>query len=292
MSYFSGLYLKQIAIAQQNDLEGNIISMVNVIKNAKGILMSDTSREYSTELAKNAISALMLDPVAAWDLIGNIKNGPSIVRDGIFMECFQVFLLNSCEYDTDRQEFVENNLDSFVVALAEVSPNLASNYQGNEEQLNEYAKRLIKLIDDCGTIQKSYYIACLARAVRAKVIDVNKFFKLCHCIRSLTEEDLLFLRIHITTDIISDDEEYIDDYRSLGLMKDVDGGFSYTKRAFELKKYALEYEGQVKIPDSFPERFKPITTEAISKDDIDKLFAETENNTDKKINDALSWKEF
>lgn len=46
----------------------------------------------------------------------------------------------------------------------------------------------------------------------------------------------------------------MDDFRGQGLMYEVDGGFAYSKRAFQLLKYALEYEGTVCIPDKFPER--------------------------------------
>lgn len=247
---------------------------MNFIKNVKGIVMSDAAKDYLPEMVKNAIGALTGDPLSALEMIKNVKSFPAAVRDGIFMECLQIFLLNSCEYDTENQEFVDKNLSAFVIALAEAGPNEATGYEGDPERLTEYAKRLIKLIDDCGTIQKSYYIACLARAVRAKYITASQFFKFSHCIRSLTEEDLLFLKNHIGKEVISTDDEYIDDYRALGLMKDVDGGFAYTERAFKVVKYALDYEGNLELPDSYPERFTPITAQGISDEAIEALFNE------------------
>ena len=147
-------------------------------------------------------------------------------------------------------------------------------------------------MDDCGTIQKTYYTACFARAVRNKGIDSNMFFKLSHCIRSLTEEDFLLLKKSITTNVIDSDEDYIEDFRALGLMRDVDGRFAYTKRAFELNKYALDYEGKVEIPDHFPERFRPITSEPISEDEIQDIVNKAyDNNKPELIEEARSKRE-
>ena len=37
-------------------------------------------------------------------------------------------------------------------------------------------------------------------------------------------------------------------------MYEVEGGFSYSQRAFKLLEHALDYEGKVSIPEKFPER--------------------------------------
>ncbi len=268
--------------------------MLKIIKNAKGILTSETAKEELTEIGKGAISSLQLDPVAALEMIKKLHNLPSAVRDGIFIENLQVFLLNSCEYDSDKQEFVDKTLTSFVRALAEVSPNEEAGYIGDPDRLTEYAKRIVKMIDDCGTVQKSFYLACLARAVRAKFISSSEFFKFAHCIRNLTEEDLLFLKRNITRDVISDDVEYIDDFRALGLMKDVDGGFAYTERAFKLVKYSLDYEGHLELPEKYPDRFRPITAEPISDEQIDALFSAKEDSIVEKAAEKVvpKWETF
>lgn len=90
------------------------------------------------------------------------------------------------------------------------------------------------------------------------------------CIVRLTDEDLIFLCDNIDKKKISTDEEYIDDFRNCGLMKEVEGGFVYTKRAFELKKYSLWYGHDVEIPE-IPER--QIIAIA-NTEDIEKLFEE------------------
>ncbi len=97
------------------------------------------------------------------------------------------------------------------------------------EKLYEYAERIIKVIDDCGTKKKAVYIANLTRAVYARKIDTAKYFKLAHCVVTLTEEDLLLIKRIITKDVFDSDDEYIEDYRSLGLMRKCAGGYLFTK---------------------------------------------------------------
>lgn len=79
-------------------------------------------------------------------------------------------------------------------------------------------------------------------------ITTSQFFKLSQCIVRLTDEDLEFLNENIDGKVIETDEEYIDDFRNCGLLKEVAGGFVYTKRAFELKKYSLWYGHDVVLP--------------------------------------------
>ena len=268
--------------------------MENIIKTSKGILMSKATKENTNDLFKDVVGVFMKDPVAAWSTVKDIRSLPSAIRDGIFMECLQVVLLNAYPYDYERREFIGSNLKALAVELAEASPNEEADYKGDDEQLVEYSKRLVKLIDDCGTIQKAFYLSCLTRALINKEIDTGKYFKLSRCVINLTEEDLNFLCKHISPNIVKDDEEYIDEYKALGLLKDVDGGFEYTRKAYELKKYALDYEGNVIIPESFSARALPQVIESISNEEIDAMF---EKNKSEIIEEAtekskLKWEEF
>ena len=209
----------------------------------KDILTSKTIKENCTEIVKCAVSSLLsCDPIEALEFVKNLRNFPSTARDGIFIENLQVFLFNLYEYDPDKQEFA------------------------------------VKMIDDCETTRKSYYLACLARAVLAKSISSREFFKFAHCIRNLTDEDLQFLKTHVKKGVIFGDDEYIDDFRALGLMKDVDGGFAYTERAFKLVKYSLDYDGNLELPAQYPDRFRPENLDAMSSEEIGKILNDTFSN--------------
>ncbi|MCI8373792.1 MAG: hypothetical protein HFI75_15670 [Lachnospiraceae bacterium] len=97
-------------------------------------------------------------------------------------------------------------------------------------------------------------MANISRAFAKHEIDKRLFFKLGQCIRMLTEEDLLFLQENVKEGTIGGNGDYVDDFRGLGLMYEVDAGFAYSKKAFQLLKYALNYEGGMNIPEKFPER--------------------------------------
>lgn len=224
--------------------------MSNAMKN---VLSSESSKTTVRDIYQSVLDVLSHDPLAVVDLIHKAKNLPSAIRDGIFFECFEAYILNLNEYDYEKKEFVENNLKKMAVLLAEVSPNQEADYEGDPERLHEYSKRIVKLIDDCGTIQKAVYLANISRAYAKCEIDKRDFFKLGQCIRMLTEEDLLFLKENVAEGTVSDGD-YVDDFRGIGLMYEVDAGFAYSKRAFQLLKYALSYETDVRIPENFPVR--------------------------------------
>lgn len=225
--------------------------MLSMMKNT---VSSGTVRTTAKDFYHNILDVFSLDPVAAIDLIKEVKNLPSTIRDGIFFECFETYILNLNEYDHKKKAFIEDNLKKMAISLAEASPNEEADYEGNLNMLHEYSKRIVKLIDDCGTVQKAVYLANISRALAKQEIDKRLFFKLGQCIRMLTEEDLLFLRKNVTEGTINGAGDYVDDFRSQGLMYEVDAGFAYSKRAFQLLKYALNYEGIVHIPEKFPDR--------------------------------------
>ena len=245
---------------------GDFLDMLSTMKNT---VSSETAKTAVKDFYHNILDVFSLDPVAALDLIKDIKNFPSTIRDGIFFECFEVYILNLNEYDYKKKAFVEDNLKKMAISLAEVSPNDAANYVGDPNKLHEYSKRIVKLIDDCGTIQKAVYLANISRSFAKHEIDKRLFFKLGQCIRILTEEDLLFLRENVKEGTISGEGDYVDDFRGLGLMYEVEEGFSYSQRAFKLLEHALGYEGKVSIPEKFPER--NVFTVATN-DDIEALF--------------------
>lgn len=245
---------------------GDFLNMLSTLKNT---VSSGTARDTAKDFYHNILDVFSLDPVAALDLVKGVKNLPSTIRDGIFFECFETYILNLNKYDDKKKAFVEDNLKNMAISLAEVSPNDEAGYEGDPDKLHEYSKRIVKLIDDCGTIQKAVYLANISRAFAKHEIDKRLFFKLGQCIRMLTEEDLLFLRENVKEGTISGESDYIDDFRGLGLMYEVDGGFSYSPRAFKLLEYALDYEGKVSVPEKFPER--NVVTVATD-DDIKALF--------------------
>jgi len=237
----------------------------------KKYLKSGSANEEIAKSVGNAIGIMNKDPVSAIKAVNQLLHLPSTIRDGILWENFSVYLRHIFDYD-ENDEPRRKYKKSLSELLANQIPNEEAGYEGKPKDLCENAKRLIKLLDETGTIQKSVYYANLTRAALNDEITVGKFFKLCNCIRNIIEEDLEFLICDIQSQVektITDDREAIDDFRSVGLIKEVDGGFAYTLRAFELLKYGLMYEQYVIIPNTIQER---IITGSIPSTDINKLF--------------------
>lgn len=236
------------------------------------IIKSYTVKREVKTMVENAIGAFLNnDPCASIKLIEEIKSAPVRIRDGIYWENFEEYLLHVYDFDETTGRLNDNNKRKLKEMLAQDTPNPAAGYKGNMDRLRENAKRLVLLIDNAGTVQKSIYYANLTRALLNELISVDKFFKLCYCINSLTEEDLEFFaddiqKMQIST--ITTDRENIDDFRSVGLLREVENGFFYTLRAFELLKYGLKYEEDIQIPNNIQER---MTIGTISEDFIEEL---------------------
>lgn len=203
-----------------------------------GIIQSMKKNEeikgYGKTMLEELVSAILGgDAVALGKLIKDVLNGPYFIREQMFWQNFMDYLDYTC---ANKEE------------LRKLSEKLAEDGKSFEN-----TKRIIKIIDDAGTRKKCIYISNLTRACCMGLIPLSKFFKLSQCIDRLTDEDLEFLNNNISGNLIDTDEEYIDDFRNCGLLKEVAGGFVYTKRAYELKKYSLNYGYDVKIPE-IPER--------------------------------------
>lgn len=221
----------------------------------RALIHSDEVKEKGKNILENLTVALISgDIVAIGKLLSDLVGSPFFIREAIFWQNFIEFLDNGFADETE---------------LMKLSSMLAED--GNS---NENAKRLIKIIDDVGTKKKAIYISNLTRACCMQLIDLSKFFKLSQCITRLTDEDLKFLCNNISPKTIDTDEEYIDDFRNCGLLKEVEGGFVYTKRAYELKKYSLWYGHDVEIPQ-IPERQM---ISSIDFEDIDDMYS---NDKDK-----------
>ena len=260
----------------------------------------DVITESGLNIFQSALQVLIGDPLGGIESFWSGIHKLASVRDAIFFDSFKCFLLNTYD-DATQKERTEENVKCLAEVLAAASPNWESGYAGDSKVLIEYAKRIIKTIDECGTIQKAEYIANLARSIRRNEIDTPTFFRLCKCVTNLTEEDLEFINETVSKETVTTDEEFIDDFRSLGLMKEVDGGFDYTKRAFLLKKYALNYEGNTDIPDSFRSRqIMSVASDAdiqniidnLDIDDNGQLDGKIKNIADKAVSKKLEWGEF
>ncbi len=107
---------------------------MNALSKVKNTLLTGTTKDTAIGSLQNILDVLDMDPIAVIELIKKGKGFPSTVRDGIFFECMEAYILNLNDYDSEKKMFVENNLHMLAVALAEASPNQESGYEGDVGQ--------------------------------------------------------------------------------------------------------------------------------------------------------------
>ena len=90
---------------------GVFLSMLSTIKNT---VSSGTARDTVKDYYHNILDIFSLDPVATLDFVKGVKNLPSTIRDGIFFECFEAYILNLNGYDQEKETFVEDNLKNLI----------------------------------------------------------------------------------------------------------------------------------------------------------------------------------
>ena len=67
--------------------------MENMLDKALKVARSDTVKASGKTLFKDIIGILMYDPNAAWSMLEDVKKLSSTIRDGIFFECLETYIL-------------------------------------------------------------------------------------------------------------------------------------------------------------------------------------------------------
>ena len=88
---------------------------MNMLSTMKNTVSSGTAVTAAKDFYHNILGVFNRDPEAAFDFIKDVKNFPSTIRDGIFFECLEAYILKLNEYDPQKEAFVENNLKKMSV---------------------------------------------------------------------------------------------------------------------------------------------------------------------------------
>lgn len=63
---------------------------LNMLSTIKSTVSSGTARDTAKDFYHNILDVFSLDPVAALDLVKGVKNLPSTIRDGIFLNALRL----------------------------------------------------------------------------------------------------------------------------------------------------------------------------------------------------------
>lgn len=140
------------------------------------------------------------------------------ISDVIFWNNFSAFLRN-CNYDVSK-------LRKLSILFEE---------QGNKRST---ALILIKAIDDIDSEEKARCLANLTQSVINSEINVENYFRIFHTLRYLVKEDLNYISKSINGATFVQDI-HLDDYIIAGIIRQVDGGYVYTERAYDLVEFGI-----------------------------------------------------
>ena len=190
----------------------------------------DQNRE---TIINDVIDALFGGPTDKLKLINKKLASEGRISDLLYLNNLEMFLKNA--------NFDKARLRKFSEKLEE---------HGNKKS---YAIALLKAIDDVDSEEKARCLANLTQSVVWSEISIEKYLRLVHTLRQLVEEDLEFLSSNISKGKFLDNE-YLDDYIAFGIIREVEGGFVYTKKAWELLKYGICRGHDIKIPEKIESR--------------------------------------
>lgn len=81
-------------------------------------IMNELEKSY-----QNIFNLLSNDLRAIIEAIKQVRELPSTIRNGIFFECLESYILNISKHDEQQGKFIENNLRRLGMVLADVLPN-------------------------------------------------------------------------------------------------------------------------------------------------------------------------
>ena len=209
-----------------------------------------------TSEAQNLFELLVMffskDPVGAISKIKDILNESKSISDALFWNNFVHFLENgSFDYDKLRK--------------------LSSRLEENGDNRGS-AVKIVQAINKVDEPIKAKYIAKLTQSLINDNIDRVQYFRLVQVVNRLIGNDLEYIANNVEAVKFNlADEEYVDDFISCGIIMSVDGGFAYTKRAYDLVEYGIRSGHSLRRPTSLPERQ---IMDFVDYGDIDELFKE------------------
>lgn len=158
--------------------------MMNVRDTWLALKQSDELKNDGQDFVENTVSAIFGDPVAAVKALGFLFKSPVLIQNYIFWEKFSMYLDGIL---TDDEEIRK----------------LSAVFAENEER-EEYARRIISAVDKVETRNKVNFIINLTRSLTNQFISKPDYYCLLWCVVNTAYEDLCYLSKNIEKTKIED----------------------------------------------------------------------------------------
>lgn len=227
LSVFWCIIEKKLGDIQMNDL---------IVDELKESILPD-----GDNIIEILVGFITKDPVVFIKEIKRMISMPTSVKDALFWNNFLNFL--------SEGKFSYEMLHKLSEKLEE------------EEDSRSSAIKIVESISKIDEPIKARYIANLTQSFINGQIDKLNYFRLVNTINSLIGDDLRYIadNVEYSGTIISD--LHIDDFVSTGIMRNIEGGYCYTERAYDLVEFGINKGHNIKRPGHIPERMI-ISTEA------------------------------
>ena len=198
---------------------------MSICEDAKMLVNDKMVQERTKDIISDIIKALLGDPLAVAKIIIEFEHSPLFIRDRIFWIKLQKYIngVYTCQEDYKKLK----------TKLAEYADS------------DEGAQRLIECIDRADTSNKIQFLINATNHLLDNEIDCADFFRICRAIAQTLEEDLQFLKNHISEETINGSINVLG-LVTTGLMHMVfnnpDGGslYSFTELAKKVNRYAIK----------------------------------------------------
>lgn len=194
----------------------------------------------SVNFLSDIASAVLGDKIAAAKVFYSISQVPFFYNEQRFWDNMSCFLDGVFSDEDDRAKL--------CAKLTE------------DGESGENPHRLVECINRAETKQKIRYLISATRCLLSDFIERSDFFRICHVITQAIDEDLLFLRDHISEENLSYSAS-VQGLLNVGIMYqstyDAEGGqeYSFTPFAEVVDRFAISYDNVERYPN--PTSFSP-----------------------------------
>lgn len=134
-------------------------------------------KDNCAELVDNAIGMLMLDPIAAKNLIIQIAKSPIVIRDAIYWNKLYMFVTGINKIQEDLKSGVK----------------LSNKLFDNPKNREQNGMRLLGYLDKADSKQKINYYINATRSLLMGNIDNTEYFRIMKAVSETLNEDLEYL---------------------------------------------------------------------------------------------------
>lgn len=244
---------------------------MSFIDDAIVLVKSGEIKDLTADLLSDLVQALQGDLVSTGKVIYTLEKTPSLFREKLFWSKMEQYMRGIFVSEEDR---------------AKLRAKLTENGSSDEN-----TKRLIECIDRAETSQKIRYLINATRCLLTGFIDRPTFFRLCHAITGTIDEDLLFVRDHITEERDFGYSQTVQGLFISGLVtfRAIGGEetrYAFTPLAEALDRFAISYDDANRYPNpvapgkiAAPVMGLPTATDEETKEMLDEVFGKSYKNT-------------